>query len=83
MSSLINAFEAVLDHIASTADFMSSARAPLDRDGAATSTNRWGRRAAELFRALKKPAASLRDIPAVLDAIENANGVGLDDRKLL
>ncbi|KAG5349994.1 hypothetical protein C0989_000835, partial [Termitomyces sp. Mn162] len=65
MSSLINAFEAVLDHIASTADFMSSARAPLDRDGAATSTNRWGRRAAELFRALKKPAASLRDIVCI------------------
>ncbi|KAG6879814.1 hypothetical protein C0992_011365 [Termitomyces sp. T32_za158] len=83
MSSLVHVFQAILHEIASTADFINSVQAPLDTDGANFPTRPWDQRATELFEALAKPAASVKDIPAVLDAIVNAKGVGIDDRKLL
>ncbi|KAG6878460.1 hypothetical protein C0993_006300 [Termitomyces sp. T159_Od127] len=83
MSSFVYVFKAVLHELASSADFLDCVQAPVDTDGANSPTSSWDQRANELFQALSKPAASVKDIPAVLDAIENSKRVGLDDRKLL
>ncbi|KAG6837017.1 hypothetical protein H0H93_016224 [Arthromyces matolae] len=87
MSSLVHVFEA----IASAGDFLNAANAPLNTDGASATPNALEQRVDEILNALRKPAASVKDLvciehfaqPAVLDAIENANGIGIDDRLLL
>ncbi|KAG6826258.1 hypothetical protein H0H92_000522, partial [Tricholoma furcatifolium] len=83
MSTFQRIFETVLTHAASAADFITDVRAPLDTDGAHIATDTWDKRARELLEQLRKPAASVKDLPPVLDAIRNANSVGIDDRLLL
>ncbi|KAG6833018.1 hypothetical protein H0H87_012276 [Tephrocybe sp. NHM501043] len=79
MSAFVHVFEATAHNVAKTGDFISAVQAPLDSDA----TNSWDKKVTELLQAIKKPKASIEAIPAVLDAIENAKGAGLDDRLLL
>ncbi|KAF8657589.1 hypothetical protein AX16_002170 [Volvariella volvacea WC 439] len=73
----------IIKQFAQTIDSISESRAPYDTDGAQPETEVHERRWSEIHALVAKPAFSIEDLPAYLDAIKNANSAGLDDRELL
>ncbi|KAH6904307.1 heme peroxidase [Coprinopsis sp. MPI-PUGE-AT-0042] len=72
-----------LGKLAERLDFAAQSRAELDLDGARPQQDFYERKIVDLKNILENPGFSVKDLDGYLDAIRNANGVGLDDRKFV
>ncbi|TFK24090.1 heme peroxidase [Coprinopsis marcescibilis] len=73
----------ILRKFAQNIDLVRESRAPVDTDGARTQSGFHEKKLAGLHEMLAGSAFSVADLPAYLDAIRNAGGIGIDDRELL
>lgn len=64
-------------------DRISDSHAPVDTDGARPQSGLFEKEVMELYESVTSPAFTLTDLPALLDAVKNLGGVGLNDRKML
>ncbi|KAF9465406.1 heme peroxidase [Collybia nuda] len=73
----------IIRSFAQSIDLYIASRAPLDTDGEKLPRRHFEETVSDIHDLVHKRAFELSDLPAYIDALKNANGVGLDDRELL
>jgi linoleate 10R-lipoxygenase len=73
-----------VDTVRDASDFVHSSRAAYDTDGAAPTRGILASAIGNVENFLSASSSlSIKDVPALMDAIRNLNGVGIDDREYL
>lgn len=76
-------FYSLAKSVAQTLDFTSERARPYNTDGADISYGRNEQKLKVFHDLIRKPAFTINDVPACIDAIKHMDSVGIDDRQLL